>query len=1096
MNQATQLPWIEWLGHSNFSFLTGAAHPAEMVEQALACGYQGLGLADFDGLYGSARAWRALADIRRERPPVNFRLFFGAEIHLGPDHHRPLLLQDTLVLYAMNTEGYHQLCRLISLSHRLGEGKGAACLSLEQLCQHPTDHIAAIKPMRGLIRQTSGELTDALLDQTQRLKDHFGERFFLALSRHLHPAEDRYLAPTLALGRKLQVPFLCAQDAFFDRPEKKDLVDLLWAIRENQPVSQIPGHLLPNNRRCLHSKEELYKLYAEMPEFGRSVQNSLNLASQIQFDLSELRYHYPQEMIPAGMKAQEYLEQLARCKAQERQVSAKVRQQIENELELIQKLNFADYFLTVYDIVDWAKSQQILCQGSGSAANSAVCYVLGITAVDPANFDLLFERFISLERGDPPDIDVDFENDRREEVLQYVYRRYGRERAAMVCNVVTFRGRGALRATGKALGIPETLLQRAAKRSKTLEFRGQDKASLLMSLKGEWQAEGLSLSDRQWFLWASMSERLKGYPRHLSIHSGGFVLSDQPIDALVPQEPATMVGRTVIQWSKDDLEALGFFKIDLLALGMLSAMRRTFDFIAEQGGPKLGLKDIPQGDRATYQMICEADTVGVFQIESAAQRASLATLAPQKFYDLVVQVAIIRPGPILAGVKHPYLKRRAGLEPVTYPHPLLEPILQRTYGTIIFQEQLMRVAMAVGNFTAGEADMIRKSIGGFSSTGNLSLWIHKLIEGMVQNGIAPKFIEEVIQQIQGFSSYGFPESHAASFAMIAYGSSWLKCHHPVAFFAGLLNSQPMGFYSSDTLIKTAIQSGVTVLPVCINRSQLEAMMEVLPEPAKAQAGQKTHAIRLGFNQIKGLSEETSKQIVSVRPAKGWSKLEGFLSQVSLAQPQVSALAAANSLAVLGSPRRDALWRVEAPLYSPQRSYLKHLTLEEPTARFAPETEMEAVEQDYRATRTSLGRHLSDLIKEQAWVYPVPLDQTLDFKQIKQASTGSTIWVFGMVLVKQSPGTAKGMLFITLEDGQGTLQVAVTPQTYAQYARLIDQQLFLCLQGRLQQRDGNPTLLVQQVYDPDFQLAPVLTLKARQAFEPQNIKPYKGVRSYM
>jgi len=1082
MNQPTQLPWIEWLGQSNFSFLIGAAHPAEMVEQALACGYQGLGLADFDGLYGAARAWRSLAEIRREQAPVNFRLFFGAQLHLSPDHHRPVLLQDTLVLYAMNAAGYHQLCRLVSLSHRAG-GKRTAYLSLEQLASQPTHHLAAIKPMRGLLRQTGGALTGPVLEQTVQLQQLFGDRFFLALSRHLHPSDDQYLAPTLALGRQFEVPFLCAQDAFFDRPEKKDLADLLWAIRQNQPVSQIPGQLLPNDRRYLHPKNELFKLYAELPDFGRCLQNSLNLASQIRFDLSELRYHYPQEMIPPGYNAQEYLTHLARTSAQTQQSSAAVREQIEKELELIEQLNFADYFLTVYDIVAWAKGQGILCQGRGSAANSAVCYVLGITAVNPANFDLLFERFISLERGDPPDIDVDFENDRREEVLQYVYSRYGRERAAMVCNVVTFRGRGALRASGKALGIPEALLTRAAKRSKTLEFRSQGKESLLQTLKQEWDAEGIQLSAEQWRLWATMTERLKGYPRHLSIHSGGFILSDQPIDALVPQEPATMEGRSVIQWSKDDLEALGFFKIDLLALGMLSAVRRTFDLIAEQGGPRLSLSDIPGDDPKTYEMICQADTVGVFQIESAAQRASLPTLAPKQFYDLVIQVAIIRPGPILAGVKHPYLRRRAGRELVTYPHPKLKNILQRTYGTIIFQEQLMRVAMAVGNFTAGEADLIRKSIGGFSSTGNLSRWIHKLVQGMAENGIAPSFIEEVIQQIKGFSSYGFPESHAASFAMIAYASSWLKCHYPGPFFAALLNSQPMGFYSSDTLIKTAVQSGVAVLPVCINHSQFEATLE-------------NKAIRLGFNQIKGLFQETSEQITSHRPSKGWGTLEEFLSQVTLSAPQLSALSAANSFATLGSSRRESLWRVEAPLYSAQESYLKHLAVEEPQARFAQETEMETAEQDYRATRTSLGRHLSDLIKEQAWVYPVPVDQVFDFKKIKQAVPGSLIWVFGMVLIKQSPGTAKGMLFITLEDGQGTLQVAATPQIYQQFARLIDQQLFLCLQGRFQLRDGNPTLLAQQVCDPDYQLAAVLPLKSRQVFEPQHNRPYKNIRSYM
>ncbi|MDT8446522.1 MAG: error-prone DNA polymerase [bacterium] len=1080
-------PWVEWLGHSNFSFLQGAAHPEELLDRALGFGYRGLALTDFDGLYGTARLWRKWQERRMDRPELGaFQLFTGAEVHLKADQDRPLLLQETLALVALDAEGYHQLCRLISRSHLQG-GKHRAQVDLADLLATPPQGLAVIQPMRGALRQGNGEPSAELIARLGALREHFGERFFLALSRHLHAAEDRWITPTLALSRHLGARRLCAQDPFFASPDQKDLSDLVLAMGANRPIAQIPGRLFPNARRCLHSPEALAKLYSGLPDYEQMREHSAELADQLNFDLGQLRYRYPKEMIPQGHSPQSYLEEQARQAAA--RLPSSVGEQIERELGLIAHLGFADYFLTVWDIVSWARSQGIVCQGRGSAANSAVCYALGITAVNPAKFDLLFERFISIERGDPPDIDVDFENARREEVIQYVYRRYGRQRAAMVCNVVTFRGRGALRFSGKALGVPEPILDRAAKRSKTLEFRSQPRGYLLGRLKEELAAEGVGMPEHLWGLWERMSNRLKGAPRHLSIHSGGFMLSDQAIDRLVPQEPASMPGRSVIQWCKDDLEALGFFKIDLLALGMLTAARKSFDLIERHYGRAMELKDIPQDDPATYEMIRRADTIGVFQIESAAQRASLPSLAPQHFYDLVVQVAIIRPGPILAGVKHPYMRRRNGLEPVAYPHPKLEPILKRTFGTIIFQEQLMRVAMAVGNFTPGEADLIRKSIGGFSSTGNLSRWLHKLIEGMVQNGIEPRFINEVMLQIQGFASYGFPESHAASFALLAYATSWLKCHYPAAFFAGLLNSQPMGFYAPDTLIKTAAKAGVEIRPISVRYSGWEADLE------RSESG--PLALRLGMNGVKGLSESVARRIVAARsPAAPWRRLEDFLAQVPLERDQLSALAAANALADLGAQRRPALWRAEAPLYDHRLSYLPHPAEVEAPVPFGLEGEMEAVELDYRATGTSLGRHMAELIKEQAWVYPVPTEQLAGFGQLDRFRPGALVPVFGMVLVKQSPGTAKGMLFITLEDEAGTLQLAVTPQVYALFASVIDRQSFLCAYGKLQVRDGSYALLATRFFDPDHQLARVLPLKDQRRLASAQENPFKGIRSYM
>ncbi|MDX2470072.1 MAG: error-prone DNA polymerase [SAR324 cluster bacterium] len=1095
--------WTEWLCHSNFSFLSAAAHPEEMVRRAVELGYQGLGFCDYDGVYGIVRAFRERKKLQKDNPNIKLQLFYGAELHLTKDHDEPLLLQNTLVLYAQNHVGYKNLCSLLSAARK--EGKSYPHMPLEELLLSDVTGIIAILPMRGLTRQ--GKHRQAFT-QAEKIAGHFrsndlqgNQRCYQAISRHLHPAEDCHLEAALKIAQVLDIPLLMSQDAYFDHANKKDLHDTLQAMKQNCTLDQAAPFLFPNDRRFLQTKKALGRLYGQLTFYQEALQNSIRLAQSFTFDLDQLAYHYPKEMIPEDFTPQGYLEHLVWTYAAEKyagekygKVPEKVVKLLKHELDLVNQLNFADYFLTVWDIVAWARSQNIVCQGRGSAANSSICFVLGITAVNPNQFDLLFERFLSVERGDPPDIDVDFENARREEVIAYVYRRYGREKAAMVCNLITFRKKGAVREVGKALGVPEGILSKAANYLGSFGMRGLGLEGVFAKLQ-ETELPEAKLAPHIWPLWQSMSARVAGYPRHLGIHSGGFMLSDKSINWLVPREPATMEGRTVIQWSKDDIEALGFFKIDLLALGMLTAMRKSFDLIKSHYGQDLSLNQIPEDDPATYDMIQKGETVGVFQIESAAQRASLPALRPKNFYDLVVQVAIIRPGPILAGVKHPYLRRRAGLEQVTYPDPRLEPILKRTYGTIIFQEQLMRVAMTVGGFTAGEADEIRKNIGSFSITGDIAKWTNKLYEGMKKEGLPEEFIHDVLKQIQGFASYGFPESHAASFALIAYASCWLKKHHPTPFFIGLLNSQPMGFYSPDSLIKTARREGVLFLPISVLKSEWDSTLESLVD----DQGNQTFAIRLGFRLIKGVSHGGLEQMIERRQTKGgWKSLEEVAQNSGLSRKELGAIAAANTFLGLRQSRRSSLWRAEAHqpvIAEPAISYLPHYLEDEEQVTFTEETEIEGVQADYKATRLSLGRHLSQLIKEQAWVYPLPVNSVVTSAGLEKVRPNSIVTVFGMVVVRQSPGTAKKMLFITLEDESGSVQVVVSPPIFALYSELVEGQRFLCIQGRYQVNQGSVSILSQKVLSPEAPRGQVIPFELRRRFAQIQAQSLKRVRAY-
>ncbi len=1053
----------EWLCKTNFSFLHGASHPRDLVERANALGYASLCINDFDGAYGLARCYRELDYLKQQGRHRGLKLNYGAEIHFQRDHDLPVLLQDTLVLVARDHGGYTNLNRLLSHAHR--DGKEYATLPFEHLQCSDLVGLFAIQPMRGLLRRRDAR------DRCAELKSLFAGDYYLAISRHLHPAEDRWIAATLALAQRHSLDCILSQDIFMHDRRQKCVSDLLQAVRTNRRFDDCREHYFPNAERCLHREAELRRLFSPIPGYRRALGLARELDHGCRFDLDQLGYQYPKEMIPPGHDAQSFLRELVHQGMVEKfgaEPPQKVVDQLEHELLLIDQLEFADYFLTVWDIVSWARRQKILCQGRGSAANSSVCFVLGITSVNPDQFDLLFERFVSMERGDPPDIDVDFEHERREEVIQYVYRRYGRERAAMVANVITFRGKGALRAVGKALGADDSLLKQMSKIASSRYFRGTGTENIVLALKRDYEAENPRASRVSWNLWLQLSEKLHGFPRHLGIHSGGFMLADKPLDCLLPQEPASMEGRSVIQWCKEDIEALGFFKIDLLCLGMLSAIRKCFAYIEHYHGRYLSLDRIPDDDSATYSMIQKADTVGTFQIESRAQMSMLPRLKPACFYDLVIEVAIIRPGPIQGNVIHPFLARREGLEPVTYPDERLRPILERTLGIPIFQEQAMRIAISLGNFTPGEANELRKKIGAWGIKDfnrDLNPLLEKLEQGLQQNKVKPEFAALIVGQMKGFAEYGFPESHAVSFSLIAYASCYLKCHFPAAFYISVLNSQPMGFYSPHALLQSARREGIELLPISLRHSNWDHQLE-------RRSGQTEFAIRLGFRLVRGLAETAAENIIDYRArVDQWPEFAQFVRDAGLARDEVTALAGCNLFEDFQLSRSDALWQAEAAPFKPM------LDAQDAAIDWLPESAMEKIQKDFRAFKTSLGPHPAAVIRRKQWQYPVAVDKFVRADRLLELPVDSDVFVFGMVLVKQSPGSAKGMVFVTLEDETGYINLAFTPQVYARHYRLVDQQPFLCVVGKLQRQNESHSVLVKRVFAID-PAAKLLSLPGR------------------
>ncbi len=1054
--------FYEWVCHTNYSFKVGASHPFELVQSAVAEGYGGLGITDYDGVYGISKSFQAIRSLRKENVDRGLRLFYGAEFHLQKDHDLPHIHQDTLIFLAQSIRGYFNLCRLASYCHR--EGKIAPTLPLDYIQGHDLEGISIIQPMRGLIHRGGQERS--LRERSKELIDLVGsERFFMGVSRHFAAAEDQAILPTIQIANSIGSKCLLTQDVYFHKADRKDLSDLLTSIRLNTRLSESVSHHFVNGERSIHNLRNIESRFNALPIYEESLRASKELAERFSFELDELRYKYPKEMLPPGIGAQEFLEKITWEGARgyyDNNIPENVAELLAHEIKLVNHLQFADYFLTVWDIVRWARSQGILCQGRGSAANSAICFVLGVTAVNPAHFDVLFERFMSVERGDPPDIDVDFEHERREEVIQYIYERYGRSRAALVANVIMFRNRGALRAAGKALGVPEAILKKASGVFDSRDFRNEDAEKTVDELKRLISSDDLGeKKDPPWLQWIRMSRKLQGFPSHLGIHSGGFVIADKSLDWLCAQEPATMPGRTVIQWSKDDIEALNCFKIDMLALGMLTAIRKCFDLIKLHHGITIDLQKIPADDKCTYDMICKADTVGTFQIESRAQISMLPRMKPRQFYDLVIEVAIIRPGPIEGGMINPYLSRREGKQPVNYPDPRLESILKRTLGVPIFQEQVMRIAMAVGGFTGGEANELRRNMGSFAFKGDLGYYGTKLKEGMKANGIPEEFIKTILAQLEGFASYGFPESHAASFALLAYASSYLKCHYPEPFFAALLNSQPMGFYSQHVLIQTAKHLGIKILPICVNFSEWDAKLE------ESTGGL---AIRLGMRMARSLREDAARKFLNRRKIEGsWTCLESFVKGAGLSRIDLTSLASADALRVFGIERRHALWLSEAAPFS---DFLEDI---EEVVEFRAESETERMQMDFHSTSTSLGLHPTEILKREDWPYPVPINSITSNNELSKLMNGRLVSIFGMVIVRQSPPTAKGMVFATVEDDSGLANLVLTPQIYRKFRHLFDRQAFICVRGRLQRQGDAFSVKVDTIFAPKIREAELIAI---------------------
>jgi error-prone DNA polymerase len=1059
-SQIDHLPLYEWLVHTNFSFLMGASHPEELIKAGDSIGLSGLAVTDMDGVYGLARTYRAWKNLSESSTsPPRMKLFYGAEIHLDQDHDKSIVFQNTICLLAKSLKGYGDLCRIISHAHR--NGKYNAFISLEDMASYDLSHIVAIQPMRGLIRTISSrELKNQWQKQSQTLSDLFGARLHFCISRHLNPAEDAWIPMQKEMADYLRAPMIFSQDVFMHSTSRKRLSDVIHAIRHSESMDKSMRHMFVNDQRTFLSKADFFRRYSHFEYFGSCVENSIQLANSIDFGFDELRYNYPKEMIPEGMNAQNFLEQLVWESARRFYGSGlvdRVRDLLQKELRLIHDLQFADYFLTVWDIVRWAREQGILCQGRGSAANSSVCFVLGITSVDPKNFELLFERFMSKERGDPPDIDVDFENERREEVIQYIYNRYGRDRSAMVANVITFRRKGAFREVGKALGFSESDISSVSQKFSDRALISKTTHELVHDVRmSSASSSEVDRPDNLWSVWLDLANELRGFPRHLGIHSGGFMIADRPLHELVPLEPATMEGRQVIQWSKDDIEALGFFKIDILALGMLTAIRKMFALLKKEYRIDLDLKSIPQDDPKTYEMIQRAETVGTFQIESRAQMSMLPRLLPKTFYDLVIQVAIIRPGPIQGGMIHPFLRRRHGLEPIVYADRRLEPILSRTLGIPLFQEQVMSIAIALGDFTPGEANELRKNMGAWSMKGNINPWLEKLAQGLERHGVSKEFSDNIISQMKGFAEYGFPESHAVSFALIAYASAYLKAHFPAVFFTSILNSQPMGFYSPHVLIKTAQRDGVSVMPVRVLSSSWDSGLEV--------DAHRNFGIRLGFNQVKGISKEFVLRMTELRRKRTlpWSSLEEFLHEVKPWRHELLCLAFSDALKDFGYGRKDAVW-ISAG--SPFAESLDEIDIQPSRlgSLFPSETRVEALEQDYAATGTCLFDHPVKVAKEECWSFRVPVDRISVASSLESLGSDQQVFVCGVVVIVQRPPTAKGMMFITVEDETGLINLALTPQAVDKFAHRFSSKAIMCVRGKLQKQGRSHSVLVAEVF---------------------------------
>jgi error-prone DNA polymerase len=1048
--------FAELLARSCFSFLRGASRPEELIERARELELGALALCDRGGLYGVVRAWvRARA--------LGQRFIVGAELtvsrtashaarrgswdgratrprgqHAPPAHgptRRPPNARaaarqgqafesadpediPVVALLVQDRTGYTNLCRLLTLAHA-DLPKGESMLEPAWLTEHAAGLVALV-PTDDACCARSSAVTDLL----GILRESFADRAFLGVYRHMDGTDQRRTLRALELSHEFGLPLVASARPLMHHRSRKSLLDVLWCIRRDMTLDEAGTRLLGNAEARLRSESQMLRLFREHKDW---VERTGEIASALHFDLGELDYRFPCELEPgdsANAKLRRLtLEGLAR--RYPRGVPEPVAAQIEKELGLIAGLDMAAYFLSTWEIVEIARRRRILCQGRGSAANSAVCYALGITAVDPSRSNLLFERFMSAERHEPPDIDIDFEHERREEVIQELYARYGRHRAAMVSEVICYRGKSAVRDVAKAFGLS---LEQTHRLSATVAHW----ASATIN-DAELSAVGLDPSDARLGKVMKLSAELEGLPRHLSVHVGGFMLSATDLCEIAPVEPARMQGRTVVPWDKDDLDALGFFKVDVLGLGMLTALRKCLALVSEHSegteetfDPIEALARVPAEDPAVYAMISRADTLGVFQIESRAQMAMLPRLRPRCFYDLVIEVAIVRPGPIQGGMVHPYLRRRNGEEAVKMPHPDLAPILERTLGVPLFQEQVMQIAIVGAGYSGGEADQLRRDMAAWRKTGRLLRHRERLLRGFARKGISAEFGAALFEQIKGFGEYGFPESHAASFALLVYASAWLKVHAPAHFSCALLNSQPLGFYSPSSIVRDAQRHGVQVRDVCVERSAWDSTLEPVNAALPASAGARSElALRLGLRLVKGLGGVSTERIEAVRRESKLGGLADLVRRAELKRDATEALAEAGALEAMLPGRRQALWQARAPRLF---GLFEGLELDEPGVQLAPLDARERLVLDYERKGLSIDdhpmNHLRGTLERRGVVRASELDRV---------RSGSWVTVAGMVLCRQQPMTASGVTFITLEDESGTVNLIVERSVFARFS---------------------------------------------------------------
>ena len=996
--------FAELVCQSNFSFLEGASHPEELVNTAAFLGYEAITISDECSVAGVVRAH---AEIKANGLPI--KLIVGSVFRLAPDLRVCLLCPDKTA--------YAELCRIITNARRRSE-KGHYALSEWDL-----------KSVKSCLAIWLPAYNDNDRQWAEFFAKFFSERCWIGVSRLLNGNDNNHFAAAMSLSEEYCFPLVATNQALFHHPDRQHTQHVLHAIRTRSTVADLGRDGLPNQERSLKTLTKLTRLYPKA-----WLTESVSIASLCQFSLDELKYQYPSELVPNGYTATSYLRHCVEAGIKKRfkqGVPEAIRETIEKELALIHSEQFEYFFLTIYDIVQFAKSRGILYQGRGSAANSIVCYCLEITAVDPRQINVLFERFISKERNEPPDIDVDFEHERREEVIQYIYAKYGRERTALAASVSTFRFKSAFREVGKALGLPESLLGYWLK-----QFNLRDRTLGWQSQLQELGIDQDGLTVKQLI---NITEDIIGFPRHLSQHVGGFVISAGPLYELVPVENAAMAERSVIQWDKDDLESLGLLKVDVLALGMLTAIRKAFSLIKARYQQDLSIPFISAhgSDQQVFNAICKADTVGVFQIESRAQMSMLPRLKPASYYDLVVQIAIVRPGPIQGDMVHPYLLRRHGKEPVSYPSDEVKSVLSRTMGVPIFQEQVIQLAMVAAGFTGGEADQLRRAMASWKKNGKLRQFRSKLIDGMTQRGYKPQFAEQLFEQICGFGEYGFPESHSASFAVLAYASAWLKYYYPVEFYVGLLNSWPMGFYSPAQLIQDAARHQIYALPVDINKSSIDHTVV------------DNQRFRLGLRQVNGLSDKAMNTLISHRPEKGFTSLTEIKS-LGLSRSELSALASANVLKTLAKDRFNTRWQLmdsqmTLPLLKDQSDSTPHM--------LAP-TAVEDLIEDYASLNLSLSQHPVRLLLEQ---HPLP-HLTLANEVLNKAHK-SPIRVVGCVVGRQAPGTAGGVTFMTLEDHTGNLNVVVWQSTARLQKKAFISSKILEVRGILERSEEGVTHII-------------------------------------